>query len=212
MLRAVSSVEARRSSPAKAALDLVGAALLIAVLSPLMLVIALLVKATSKGPVLFAQKRMGAGGIPFRVLKFRSMVQDAEAFEDTLALQRRAGAGPFFKVHDDDRVTPVGRFLRVWSLDELPQLFNVVRGEMSLVGPRPLLVREYQEFPEGVREWRFAVKPGITGLWQVSGRSRTTDASRLRLDRLYVERMTLRDDLAILARTPMAVLRAEGAV
>jgi lipopolysaccharide/colanic/teichoic acid biosynthesis glycosyltransferase len=140
------------------------------------------------------------------------MVLHAESLEDTLSRSRRAGRGPFFKVHRDERVTPVGRLLRTWSIDELPQLVNVLRGDMSLVGPRPLLMREHAELPEDVRTWRFALKPGLTGLWQVSGRSRTSDASRLRLDRLYVENASFAIDVLILARTPMAVLRAEGAV
>jgi lipopolysaccharide/colanic/teichoic acid biosynthesis glycosyltransferase len=211
-LRAATLVESRPDPLGKAILDRVGAALLLVALAPLMAVVAALVRLTSSGPVVFAQTRVGQGGRPFQVLKFRSMVKDAESLEDSLAGLRRAGVGPFFKVHADERVTPLGRFLRQFSLDELPQLVNVLRGEMSLVGPRPLLVREFDELPQEVREWRFCVKPGLTGLWQVSGRSRTTDATRLRLDRLYVEHGDLLTDLIILARTPMAVLRAEGAV
>lgn len=178
--------------------------------SPVLAVVAAAVKLTSPGPVLFAQDRIGRDGERFRMLKFRSMVSDAESQEEALA--GSAGPGPFFKVRQDRRITPIGHFLRRSSLDEVPQLWNVVRGEMRLVGPRPLLVREHRALPSRVQQWRSRVKPGLTGLWQVSGRSRTTPATRLRLDRLYVERAGLGLDFRILARTPKAVLEADGAV
>jgi lipopolysaccharide/colanic/teichoic acid biosynthesis glycosyltransferase len=192
----------------KEAFDRLASITLIALLSPVFLLAALAIKLTSPGPVFFVQQRAGLHGRTFRMLKFRSMTVGAEEMEDELD----GGSGPFFKVRQDARVTPIGRLLRKSSLDELPQLVNVARGDMSLVGPRPLLLREHDALPEDVRSWRFLVKPGITGLWQVSGRSNTTDATRLRLDRLYVENASLAMDLAILARTPAAVLRAEGAV
>ena len=192
---------------AKDAFDRLASALLIVALSPVFLLVALAVKLSSPGPVLFVQDRAGLGGRPFRMLKFRSMSVGAHELEDELA-----GDGPFFKVREDARVTAVGRLLRKSSLDELPQLFNVARGDMSMVGPRPLMLREHAALPQDVREWRFLVKPGITGLWQVSGRSNTTDSTRLRLDRVYVEHASLALDLVILARTPAAVIRAEGAV
>lgn len=186
------------------------ALVLLILASPLLLAVAAAVKVTSPGPALFAQWRVGRDGHHFRMLKFRSMVSDAESREE--ALSRRLSGGPFFKILEDDRITPIGRFLRRSSLDEVPQLWNVVRGEMRLVGPRPLLLREQAALPEEVQAWRTLVKPGLTGLWQVSGRSRTTPSTRLRMDRLYVERSCLALDCLILARTPRAVLRAEGAV
>jgi lipopolysaccharide/colanic/teichoic acid biosynthesis glycosyltransferase len=200
---------ARRELLGRAALDRGLALLLLVPLSPVMLMIAAIVRLDSPGKALFAQHRIGLGGQPFRMLKFRSMHEDAERLEDSLI---SPSGGPFFKVRRDARVTPFGRFMRRLSLDELPQLLNVLRGEMRLVGPRPLLVREYRDLPVDVQEWRFRVKPGLTGLWQVSGRSNTTASTRLRLDRIYVENAGLGLDLHILARTPAAVFRAEGAV
>ena len=203
---------ARRSAPraatiARDVLDRATALALVTALSPLFLALVAVVRLSSPGSAFFRQRRAGRDGQPFEMLKFRSMHDGSHHLEDSLA-----GSGPFFKVREDSRVTAIGRVLRRTSLDELPQLLNVVRGEMSLVGPRPLMLREHRELPEHVRAWRFAVRPGITGLWQVSGRSNTTDASRLRLDRVYVENAALALDAAILLRTPAAVLRAEGAV
>ena len=192
----------------KSAFDRIAAGILLLLLAPVFAVVALIVKLGSPGPLLFVQQRAGLNGRTFRMLKFRSMSPGAHELEESLD----SGTGPFFKVREDARVTAVGRLLRKSSMDELPQLLNVLRGEMSLVGPRPLMVREYEALPGDVREWRFLVKPGITGLWQVSGRSNTTSATRLRLDRLYVENAGLSMDLSILARTPAAVVRAEGAV
>jgi lipopolysaccharide/colanic/teichoic acid biosynthesis glycosyltransferase len=205
---AVSFAPTQAHLAVKQAVDRCVAGVLLLAASPAMALIALAVKASSDGPVFFVQRRAGLGGCSFPMLKFRSMADGAHEMEDEVD----GGDGPFFKVKDDARVTAIGRLLRKSSLDEIPQLINVLRGEMSLVGPRPILLREYEALPEDVREWRFLVRPGITGLWQVSGRSNTTDATRLRLDRLYVEHASVAMDLAILARTPAAVLRAEGAV
>ena len=191
------------------ALDRALALGLLVLAAPVLAAVALLVRLTSSGPILFRQERIGLHGRPFRMLKFRSMVPGAEASEEALAAA--STEGPFFKVKGDARVTPVGRLLRRSSLDELPQLLNVVSGQMRLVGPRPLLVREHAALPASVRCWRDRAKPGLTGLWQVSGRSRTTPSTRLRLDRLQVERASLALDARILARTPRAVLRADGA-
>ena len=170
-----------------------------------------MVKFTSPGAVFFRQDRVGLGGEHFDMLKFRSMYVDAE---DRLAeLQHEArdrGNDVMFKMKDDPRVTTVGRFLRRFSLDELPQLFNVLRGTMSLVGPRPPLDREVRQYSQSVHR-RFLVKPGITGLWQVSGRSDLDWDETVRLDLFYVENWTLTGDLLILLKTVKAVLGSDGA-
>jgi exopolysaccharide biosynthesis polyprenyl glycosylphosphotransferase len=178
------------------------------VLAPLMLAIALAVRFTSRGPVLFRQERVGKSGTPFRMYKFRSMSIDAE--------QRRAELGDehgdpvLFKIRDDPRMTPLGRRLRRYSLDELPQLINVMRGQMSLVGPRPPLPAEVEKYMDDARR-RLVVKPGLTGLWQVSGRSNLSWEESVRLDLRYVENWSMAMDLQILWRTISAVLRGAGA-
>ncbi|SDO27519.1 Undecaprenyl-phosphate galactose phosphotransferase, WbaP/exopolysaccharide biosynthesis polyprenyl glycosylphosphotransferase [Cryobacterium flavum] len=195
----------------KRAFDIVTSALLIVALSPALAAIALAVRFSGPGPVLFSQQRVGHNGHLFKMLKFRSMVADAEA--RLAALQdspRVVGNSVMFKMQNDPRVTRVGRFLRRYSLDELPQLFNVMRGSMSLVGPRPPLETEVSEYELHVHR-RFLVKPGITGLWQVSGRSNLTWDETVRLDLYYVENWSLTGDLVILWRTARAVLGRDGA-
>jgi len=196
---------------AKRATDLIAASVLLAALSPALIAIALAVRVSSPGPVLFKQERVGLNGKPFTMLKFRSMVADAE--ERLLELQggrHDAGNAVLFKMKDDPRVTRVGRFLRRYSLDELPQLINVFSGSMSLVGPRPSLERERDQYGEETHR-RFLVKPGITGLWQVSGRSNLTWDESVRLDLYYVENWSVTGDLSILWRTMRAVLARDGA-
>ncbi len=193
---------------AKRAFDLVGAALLLLLSLPLLLAIAAAVRCTSPGPALFAQTRVGYRCRPFRMLKFRSMVADAERLETVLA---RANDRAFLKLERDPRLTPLGRLLRQTSLDELPQLWNVLRGDMSLVGPRPLLLTDLERFPRRFQDRRFAMPPGLTGLWQVSGRSNLADAERIRLDLAYVETWSLGLDLRLLARTIPAVWAGDGA-
>jgi lipopolysaccharide/colanic/teichoic acid biosynthesis glycosyltransferase len=169
---------------------------------------ALAIAIDSPGPVMFAQARTGRDGRRFRMLKLRTMVADAEALKVTLA-HLNVLPPPDFKIPDDPRITRVGRFLRATSLDELPQLFNVLRGDMSLVGPRPTSFS-----PDTYDLWhthRLDVPPGITGLWQVEGRNVTTFDERLRLDVQYIRRRCLRYDLALLARTVLVVLRRSGA-
>lgn len=191
--------------------DIVASASLIVVLSPVLLVIAALVRSTSPGGVLFRQERIGLQGETFAMLKFRSMYADAEQrLAELHARERGEGNSVMFKMKDDPRVTAVGGILRRFSLDELPQLFNVLSGSMSLVGPRPPLRREVELYGRSVHR-RFLVKPGITGLWQVSGRSDLGWDETVRLDLFYVENWTLTGDLAILLRTVKAVLRSEGA-
>jgi exopolysaccharide biosynthesis polyprenyl glycosylphosphotransferase len=193
----------------KRAFDVIGALVLLAVLAPAMLVIAALVKLTSRGPVLYRSMRPGIGGMPFPCLKFRTMFEDAEQQQAQLEPWNEKG-GAIFKIRRDPRVTPVGGFLRRWSLDELPQLFNVLRGEMSLVGPRPLPQRDYDRLEDWHRK-RYLVLPGITGLWQVSGRSELDFDELVRLDFLYLENWSVFLDLTILLKTIPAVIRAEGA-
>jgi exopolysaccharide biosynthesis polyprenyl glycosylphosphotransferase len=193
----------------KRSFDVVGAALLVLVLSPVLAAIAVAVKATSRGGAIYRSRRPGMGGAAFDCFKFRTMFEDAEFRQmDLEGLNEKAGA--LFKIRDDPRVTPVGRFLRRWSLDELPQLFNVLRGEMSLVGPRPLPDRDYDRLDDWHRK-RYLVLPGMTGLWQVSGRSELDFDELVRLDFLYLERWSVFLDLSIMLKTIPAVLRRHGA-
>jgi exopolysaccharide biosynthesis polyprenyl glycosylphosphotransferase len=189
--------------------DLVGAALLITLLSPLFALIAIAVKRDSVGPILFRQTRVGRGGREFTIFKFRTMQVDAEVRRRDL-VHLNDHDGVMFKMRDDPRVTRTGRWLRRYSLDELPQLFNVLLGQMSLVGPRPPLPDEVAAYAEDVRR-RLAVKPGMTGLWQVSGRSDLPWEEAVRLDLRYVENWSLSLDLVIMLRTLTAVLRSSGA-
>ncbi len=195
---------------AKAAMDWLGASLLTLVLAPVLLAVAVAVKVTSPGPVFFAQDRVGRDGRTFRMLKFRSMVADAEARVAEVAQRGDDGAGPLFKQRNDPRVTRVGAVLRRLSLDELPQLFNVLAGQMSLVGPRPPLPSEVSKYEARMRR-RLLVKPGMTGLWQVGGRSDLPWEECVRLDVYYAENWTPFGDLLILARTAKAVIGGRGA-
>ncbi len=193
----------------KRASDVVTSGLLLVLLSPLFLVIAAIVRGSSRGPAFFRQERVGLHGEHFRMLKFRTMVVDAEAQLSSL-LDSSEGNGMLFKMKNDPRITPVGRFLRRYSLDELPQLWNVLKGDMSLVGPRPPLQSEVQAYERWVHR-RLLVKPGITGLWQVSGRSDLSWDDSVRLDLYYVENWSLTGDLVILWRTARAVMNKHGA-
>jgi exopolysaccharide biosynthesis polyprenyl glycosylphosphotransferase len=181
----------------------------IVLLFPFFLVIAALIKITSKGPVIYRQERVGKGGTSFQMAKFRSMVVDADELLERLAPANN-GNGVLFKLREDPRVTRIGRWLRRYSVDELPQLLNVVRGEMSLVGPRPPLPTEVAQYGEDVRR-RLLVKPGMTGLWQVSGRSDLSWEDSVRLDLYYVENWSLTQDLMILWKTARAVFGGGGA-
>jgi len=206
-----STPEASWQSIGKHALDTVGACFLIAATSPLMLALALLIRFTSRGPVLFRQQRAGLNGRPFTMLKFRSMATNAEQRKHELEVFNEM-AGPVFKITKDPRVTPVGRFIRKFSLDEFPQLINVLRGEMSLVGPRPLPLDEVKRFDDLAHRRRLSVKPGITCLWQVSGRSNVKDfRDWVRLDLEYIDNWSLWLDFKILFRTIPVVLLGTGA-
>jgi len=193
----------------KGAFDRTAAFLGLLVLLPLLVGLALAVRVTSPGPAIFKQTRVGRGGEEFCVWKFRSMYADAEARLEELR-HRNEHDGVLFKVKDDPRVTPLGKQLRKYSLDELPQLVNVLLGQMSLVGPRPPLPSEVSQYVGHTRR-RLLVKPGITGLWQVSGRSDLSWEDTVRLDLQYVENWSLGLDLSILARTVLTVVKGSGA-
>ncbi len=194
---------------AKAVLDRALGVLLFAVALPIIAACALAVRLTSRGPAFFAQERIGQDGQPFRFWKLRSMVNDAESLRLAL-LERSDRDGLMFKMREDPRITSVGRWLRRYSIDELPQLWNVVRGDMSLVGPRPPLRVEYDKYHDAVHR-RMRVKPGLTGLWQVSGRADLSWEESVRLDLRYVDNWTAALDLQILWKTVRAVLRGSGA-
>jgi lipopolysaccharide/colanic/teichoic acid biosynthesis glycosyltransferase len=198
----------------KRLVDLAGALAGLLLLAPLMLAIALLIRLDSPGPVLFRQLRRGYRGRLFWVLKFRTMVVDAEQRLNDLEENNESVGGVLFKLRDDPRVTPLGRFLRRSSLDELPQLINVLRGEMSLVGPRPLQLRDSDKLqvldPEGY-SCRLQGMPGLTGPWQVGGRSEVDYAHMVKLDRDYVKNRSLLWDLRIILRTFVVVLVGRGA-
>jgi exopolysaccharide biosynthesis polyprenyl glycosylphosphotransferase len=194
---------------AKRLFDIAVSGFFILTLLPLMTVLAILVKLDSRGPILFSHERVGIKGRPFRMHKFRSMVVDAEERLAELA-DKNEGNGVLFKIRDDPRVTRIGKFLRKYSLDELPQLFNIFSGSMSLVGPRPPLPSEVAAYEHDVRR-RLLVKPGLTGLWQVSGRSNLSWQDSVRLDLYYVENWSLAGDLVIMLRTIRAVFRSTGA-
>jgi exopolysaccharide biosynthesis polyprenyl glycosylphosphotransferase len=193
----------------KRSFDIIVATLIVVVGLPLWLVIALAIKLSSRGPVLYSDRRIGLGEQPFRMLKFRTMVAGAEQQKAELERSNEA-SGALFKIRDDPRVTPAGRFLRRLSLDEVPNVLNVLRGEMSLVGPRPLPVRDY-ELLEPWHRRRYNVLPGITGLWQIAGRSDLTFDDLVRLDFYYLENWSIWLDVTILFKTPRAVFSQRGA-
>jgi len=195
---------------AKALFDRGVALIALLVLWPLLLVLAIAVRLDSEGPAFFKQERVGKGGRTFTMVKLRSMSVDAEDLLESVAGDNVHAEGPLFKAHSDPRITRVGALLRRTSLDELPQLFNILFGQMSLVGPRPPLLSEVEQYESDVRR-RFLVKPGLTGLWQVSGRSDLSWEDSVRLDLFYVENWTFLLDIEILARTFRAVVAARGA-
>jgi exopolysaccharide biosynthesis polyprenyl glycosylphosphotransferase len=198
-------------SALKRPFDFIGALIVLVLLSPMYLIIALLIKVNSRGPVLFRQQRSGLNGRPFTIYKFRTMTADAEERKkDLTALNEMRG--PVFKVTNDPRITPIGRILRKYSIDEFPQFFNVLRGEMSLVGPRPLPVDEVKRFDDFSHRRRLSVKPGLTCLWQVSGRNNVVDFKDwVRLDLEYIDNWSLWLDLKIIWRTVPVVLGGVGA-
>ncbi|HEY8183405.1 MAG TPA: sugar transferase [Thermoanaerobaculia bacterium] len=192
----------------KRLLDIIGSTVLITLLAPLFLLIIILIKTTSRGPIMFRQRRIGFRGNQFSMYKFRTMYSGAHLQEKELAEQ---SGGSFLKIKNDRRITPVGRFLRKHSLDELPQLFNVLEGTMSMVGPRPLLQSDLEKLPRRSVLPRFGMPPGCTGLWQVEGRSDCSEAERLQLDCKYFDNWSLGLDLKILFRTIAVVFTGRGA-
>ena len=199
----------RALAPWKRGLDLLVSIVVLLVTFPVWLVVAAFVRLTSPGPVVYRARRCGLSGRPFYMLKFRSMYQDADQRVQELWAQNDH-EGPVFKIKNDPRITPVGKFIRRYSLDELPQFLNVIRGEMSLVGPRALHDYEIAKFSEIDCE-RLSVKPGITCYWQIMGRSDLTFEQWMELDRRYIRDMSLWTDLKIMWRTPKAVFFGDGA-
>jgi exopolysaccharide biosynthesis polyprenyl glycosylphosphotransferase len=194
----------------KRVVDIVFSLGLIILLLPLLALTALLIKLTSRGPAVFVQKRLGLNKRHFGIYKFRTMVVDAEKRMKEIEHLNEV-SGPVFKIKNDPRITPLGRILRKTSIDELPQLFNVLKGDMSLVGPRPLPIRDYEGFNEDWQRRRFSVRPGITCLWQIGGRSSISFEQWMELDLQYIDKWSLKLDLEILVKTIPAVLRGSGA-
>jgi exopolysaccharide biosynthesis polyprenyl glycosylphosphotransferase len=209
LLRVQAPTFGRAKRVIKSIVDRIGALVLVTLLAPVLLAIIVLVKTDDGGPVLFRQKRVGQSGKPFTMWKFRTMVVNADALLDELRASNQ-GAGPLFKMRQDPRVTRPGRLLRRYSLDELPQLVNVLTGAMSLVGPRPPLPHEVEQYGSDAGR-RLLVKPGLTGLWQISGRSDLPWEEALRLDLRYVEDWSLALDAVILWKTVRAVFSGQGA-
>jgi exopolysaccharide biosynthesis polyprenyl glycosylphosphotransferase len=195
---------------AKTALDFLVSTVLLLLLAPLLILVSILIKWESPGPVLFVQQRLGLNKRRFNIYKFRTMREDAEQFQADLEQQNEAD-GPVFKIKNDPRITPLGKWLRKTSIDELPQLFNVLMGDMSLVGPRPLPVRDFNGFEHDIHRRRFSVKPGITCLWQISGRSNVSFDKWMELDMDYIDHWSFWLDLKILLKTIPAVLTRTGA-
>jgi exopolysaccharide biosynthesis polyprenyl glycosylphosphotransferase len=216
------SAPKRASQIVKRAMDVLGSAFLLLILSPVLAVIAIAIKLTSKGPVIFRQERLGQFGSRFRCLKFRTMFvnNDPKIHQEYVqrfingqsdSLHTESGKPAVYKIKNDSRVTTLGRFLRKTSLDEFPQFWNVLMGDMSLVGPRPSLPYEFEIYDLWHRRRVLEVKPGVTGLWQVSGRSRTCFDDMVRLDLRYSQSWSIWLDLKILLATPGAVLSGDGA-
>jgi len=194
----------------KRAFDVTVSALLLILLSPILIAAAIAIKLTSPGPIFFLQERVGLNKRKFKIFKLRTMVHNAERLIAALEKYNEA-SGPVFKIKDDPRITPIGKFLRRSSIDELPQLLNVLKGDMSLVGPRPLPVRDYKGFNEDWQRRRFSVRPGITCLWQVNGRSAISFDQWMLLDLQYMDEWSLWLDFKILVKTVPAVFRGAGA-
>lgn len=194
----------------KRCLDILGSIVGLIVLSPLMIIVGLIIKFDSKGPVVFSHKRLGQGGKVIKVYKFRTMVQNAEDLLKNLSPEQKKEFEANFKLDNDPRITKIGKFLRESSIDELPQFINVIKGEMTLVGPRPIVTNELQKY--GIyAEKLLSAKPGLTGNWQANGRSETTYEERIQLDMDYIDNRSLIMDTIILLKTVVVVLKKVGA-
>jgi exopolysaccharide biosynthesis polyprenyl glycosylphosphotransferase len=189
--------------------DIFASAAALVVLSPFLVAVAVIIKLTSKGPVFFKQKRVGLHGRPFHMFKFRSMIANAEELKEKLRAQNEQ-SGPVFKIRNDPRITPIGRFIRKYSIDELPQLINVLRGDMSIVGPRPPVPQEVAQY-EGWQRRRLSVRPGLTCIWQVSGRNQISFKEWMYLDMRYIDHWSLTEDLSLILQTFPVVLTGRGA-
>jgi exopolysaccharide biosynthesis polyprenyl glycosylphosphotransferase len=208
-LHFVSLAPAPHQMAIKRLFDIISSAAALVLLSPMLLTVALIIKLTSRGPIFFKQKRVGLHGKPFNMLKFRSMVINAEELKAKLeALNEQTG--PVFKIKNDPRITPIGRFIRKYSIDELPQLLNVLRGEMSVVGPRPPLPSEVEKYAAWQRR-RLSVRPGLTCIWQVSGRNQISFEEWMYLDMQYIDNWTLMTDLSLILKTVPVVITGNGA-
>ena len=194
---------------AKRLTDLIGATLGVIVLFPLLLVVSLLIKASSRGPVLFKQTRIGLGGRPFTIYKFRSMVINAPELQKKMEELNEA-AGPVFKIKNDPRITGIGRFIRAYSIDELPQLLNVIKGDMSLVGPRPPILKEVLQYEPWQRR-RLSVIPGLTCIWQTSGRCNIGFDEWMKMDLQYIDQWSYWLDIKLILKTIWVVLKSDGA-
>lgn len=194
----------------KRAMDIAGSLAAITAFSPIFIATATLIKLEDGGPIVFRQNRVGRGGRLFKMIKFRSMVPNADKLKDELLKQNQHDGGVTFKMKDDPRITKIGKYIRKYSIDELPQFFNVLFGEMSLVGPRPPVPREVAKY-KAMHLRRLAVKPGITCLWQVGGRAEIDFEGQVRLDLQYIASESVWNDVKILLKTVPAVLKGEGA-
>ena len=204
-----SSIEFSLYEVIKRLIDVIFSFLGIVVLSPLFIIISIIIKTTSKGPVFFSQKRVGKNGKEFDMYKFRSMVVNAEELKEKLAAQNEM-SGPMFKIKDDPRVTKVGKFIRKTSIDELPQLWNVIKGDMSLVGPRPSLPKEVAQFEDWMNR-RLEVKPGLTCYWQVSGRNNIDFEEWMKLDIKYVDERSTLIDIKLIFKTVVVLFGDKNA-
>ena len=194
----------------KRSIDVVGAFMGLIILSPILIIVAMIIKIESRGPIIFSQIRVGLNGKEFKMYKFRSMVENAEELKSGLESKNEM-SGPMFKIKDDPRITRIGKFIRKTSIDELPQLINVIKGEMSLVGPRPSLPNEVKEFEEWMHE-RLTVKPGLTCYWQVSGRNNIDFEDWMKLDIKYVRERNIFIDIKLIFRTAIMLLGDKNAV
>lgn len=195
----------------KRCLDIIGAVVGIVILSPIFLITAILVKLCSKGPIFYAHKRIGKNGKLFNIYKFRTMVINAEEVLKNMNEEMKKEFEKNFKLDNDPRITPVGKILRITSIDELPQLINILTGEMSIVGPRPIITDELKKYGENAKKL-VTVKPGLTGYWQANGRSNTTYEERVQMDMYYIDNRGLWMDIKIIFQTAVSVFRKEGAM